>query len=71
MSSIENKIKYQEILELWSSFDVGSYWHPSWVTPSGEGLGLGGMLPTRSKVQHLLGAFNPLGPSDWGKLIAP
>jgi hypothetical protein len=39
--------------------------------PSGEGPGLGGMLPTRSKVQYLLGAFNPLGPLDWGNLIAP
>jgi hypothetical protein len=29
--------------------------------PNGEGLGLGGMLPTKSKVQHLFGAFNPLG----------
>ena len=29
---------------------------------SGEGLSLGGMLPSRSKVQHLLGTNNSLGP---------
>ena len=28
------------------------------ITTSGEGFGLGDMLPTRSKDQHLLGAFN-------------
>uniref|UniRef100_A0A2N9GQK3 Flavodoxin-like domain-containing protein n=1 Tax=Fagus sylvatica TaxID=28930 RepID=A0A2N9GQK3_FAGSY len=32
------------------------------VGPSGEGLGLEDMLPSRSKVQHLLGASNSLGP---------
>ena len=32
------------------------------VGPSGEALGLGGMLPLRSKFQHLLGANNSLGP---------
>ena len=32
---------------------------------------LGGMLPSKSKVQHLFGAFNPLGSSDWGNLISP
>ena len=45
------------------------------VTPrgglSGEGLSFGVMLLTRFKVQRLLGAFNPLGPSVWGNLIAP
>ena len=35
---------------------------PQWVGPSGEGLGLEGLLPSRSKVQHLLGAINSLGP---------
>jgi hypothetical protein len=32
------------------------------VGPSGEGLGLEGLLPSRSKVQHLMGANNSLGP---------
>ena len=35
---------------------------PQGVGPSGEGLGLEGLLPSRSKVQHLLGANNSLGP---------
>jgi hypothetical protein len=30
----------------------------------GEGLGLEGLLPSRSKVQHLMGANCSLGPSD-------
>jgi hypothetical protein len=37
------------------------------VGPSGKGLGLGGMLPSRSKVQHLLGANNSLGATPLGK----
>jgi hypothetical protein len=32
------------------------------LSPSGEGLGLEGLLPSRSKVQHLMGANNSLGP---------
>ena len=35
---------------------------PQGVGPSGEGLGLEGLLPSRSKVQHLLGVNNSLGP---------
>lgn len=31
-------------------------------TPSGEGLGLRVSFPSRSKVQHLIGANNLLGP---------
>jgi hypothetical protein len=34
------------------------------VGPSGEGLGLEGLLPSRFKVQHLMGANCSLGPSD-------
>ena len=34
--------------------------------PSGEGLSLGGMLPSRSKVQHLLGVDNSLGKENKG-----
>ena len=37
------------------------------VGPSGKGLGLGGMLPSRSKVQHLLGANNSLGATPLGE----
>ena len=37
-------------------------YNPQGVGPSGEGLGLEGLLPLRSKVQHLLGANNSLGP---------
>ena len=35
---------------------------PQGVGLSGEGLGLGVSFPSRSKVQHLMGANNPLGP---------
>jgi hypothetical protein len=35
---------------------------PQGVGPSGKGLGLEGLLPSRSKVQHLMGANNSLGP---------
>ena len=53
--------------DAWNSFR----WNIQRSGPSSEGLGLRGMHPTGSKVQHLLGAFNPLEPSDWGNLIAP
>ena len=33
---------------------------PQEVGSSGEGLGLEGLLPSKSKVQHLLGANNSL-----------
>jgi serine/threonine protein kinase len=36
--------------------------NPQGVGPSGESLGLEGLLPLRSKVQYLMGANNPLGP---------
>jgi hypothetical protein len=38
---------------------INYYWKG--VGPSGEGLGLEGLLPSRSKVRHLIGANNSLG----------
>jgi hypothetical protein len=43
---------YEEVMYMPQGVEVG---------PSGEGLGLGGLLPSRFKVQHLLGANNSLG----------